>query len=299
MKILKSILILLISILVAKTVHSQEANNMDSVVVVREGDSLIFHVVEQMPRFPGGEEARIRYLNGNLNYPLTARENGIQGKVYVTFVIEADGSVSNVNVLRGIGGGCDEEAAQLISNMPTWEPGKQRGKPVRVQFNMPILFRIGGSNEYERTILTNYDRGIEEMSIELYEEAIESFSNSIVKKELNYKEAYCTRGICRYQLGYYELAVEDILEAQNIGAELDNNQIAVVMYLLANEFFIQSKLQKAIELYTHVIELNPKDAKAYYNRGLAYNQTGDADNAKNDWKKAKKLGFDVPKNVIK
>ena len=71
-----------------------------------------------------------------------ARESGIQGRVFVTFVVERDGSVTDVRVLRGIGGGCDEEAIRVIKNMPKWNPGKQRGKSVRVQFNMPILFKL-------------------------------------------------------------------------------------------------------------------------------------------------------------
>ncbi len=102
----------------------------------------IFTVVESMPSFPGGEAARIQYLNDNIKYPQMARESGIQGRVFVTFVVERNGSVTDVKVLRGIGGGCDEEAIRVIQNMPKWEPGKQRGKPVRVQFNMPILFKL-------------------------------------------------------------------------------------------------------------------------------------------------------------
>jgi protein TonB len=73
-----------------------------------------------------------------------ARESSIQGTVYVTFVVERDGSVTDVRVLRGIGGGCDEEAIRVIKAMPKWNPGKQRGKPVRVQFNMPIKFTLAG-----------------------------------------------------------------------------------------------------------------------------------------------------------
>jgi protein TonB len=105
-------------------------------------EAQIFTVVESMPGFPGGDEARIKYLNENINYPQMARESGIQGRVFVTFVVERDGSVTDVRVLRGIGGGCDEEAVRVIKNMPKWNPGKQRGKPVRVQFNMPILFKL-------------------------------------------------------------------------------------------------------------------------------------------------------------
>jgi len=102
----------------------------------------IFIVVEEPPSFPGGDEARIRFLSENIRYPQMARESGIQGTVFVTFVVERDGSVTDVRILRGIGGGCDEEAIRVIKAMPKWNPGKQRGRPVRVQFNMPIRFTL-------------------------------------------------------------------------------------------------------------------------------------------------------------
>lgn len=104
----------------------------------------IFTVVESMPSFPGGDAARMKFLQENIKYPQMARESGIQGTVYVTFVVEPSGSVSDVRVLRGIGGGCDEEAIRVIKSMPKWEAGKQRGKSVRVQFNMPIKFTLQG-----------------------------------------------------------------------------------------------------------------------------------------------------------
>lgn len=102
----------------------------------------IFTVVEAMPEFPGGDVSRIKFLTENMKYPQMARESGIQGIVYVTFVVEPGGNVTGVRVLRGIGGGCDEEAVRVVKAMPKWIPGKQRGKPVRVQFNMPIKFTL-------------------------------------------------------------------------------------------------------------------------------------------------------------
>jgi protein TonB len=102
----------------------------------------IFTVVEEQPAYPGGEEARIAFLQNNIKYPEEAKELGIQGKVFVTFVVEVDGSITDVRVLRGIGGGCDEEAIRVVRSMPKWVPGKQRGVPVRVQFNLPIKFTL-------------------------------------------------------------------------------------------------------------------------------------------------------------
>ena len=102
----------------------------------------IFTVVEEQPGYPGGDEARIKYLQENIKYPEEAKELGVQGKVFVTFVVEVDGSITDVRVLRGIGSGCDEEAIRVVKSMPKWVPGKQRGVPVRVQFNLPIKFTL-------------------------------------------------------------------------------------------------------------------------------------------------------------
>lgn len=104
----------------------------------------IFTVVEESPAFPGGDEKLYEFLAKNMKYPQMARESGIQGIVYVTFVVEPDGSISNVRVLRDIGGGCGEEAIRVVKAMPRWTPGKQRGKAVRVQFNLPVKFTLQG-----------------------------------------------------------------------------------------------------------------------------------------------------------
>ncbi len=114
------------------------------VPVVQEEEEVdedyIFEIVEENPEYPGGQEAMMRYLRDNIRYPVIAREAGIAGSVFVTFVVERDGSVTNVQVIRGIGGGCDEEAVRVVRNMPKWKPGKQRNQPVRVQYRMPIRF---------------------------------------------------------------------------------------------------------------------------------------------------------------
>lgn len=102
----------------------------------------IFTVVEEMPTFPGGDQALLEYMAKNTKYPPLARENGLQGIVVVTFVVDEKGNISNVQVLRGIGGGCDEEAIRVVKSMPAWKPGKQRGMPVRVQYNLPFRFTL-------------------------------------------------------------------------------------------------------------------------------------------------------------
>ena len=102
----------------------------------------IFQIVEEMPSFPGGEGKLMEYVAKNIKYPQIARETGIQGRVFVGFVVEPDGSISNVKLLRGIGGGCDEEAMRVIKSLPKWKPGKQRGKAVRVSYQIPVFFKL-------------------------------------------------------------------------------------------------------------------------------------------------------------
>ena len=102
----------------------------------------IFTIVEEMPDFPGGGAKLQEYLIKNIKYPQMARESGIQGRVFVNFVVEPDGHVSNVNVMRSLGGGCDEEAIRVVKSMPKWKPGKQRGKPVRVSYILPVNFKL-------------------------------------------------------------------------------------------------------------------------------------------------------------
>ena len=107
-----------------------------------EEDVQIFTVVENDPEFPGGMEALYKYLRDNIKYPQLARDNNITGKVYVTFVVERDGSIANPRILKDIGGGCGQEAIRVVKSMPKWTPGKQRGKAVRVQFNLPVSFNL-------------------------------------------------------------------------------------------------------------------------------------------------------------
>lgn len=103
------------------------------------------YIAPIMPEFPGGTEALYNFLAGNIKYPQIARESNIQGTVFVTFVIEQDGSVSNASILRGIGGGCDQEAMRVVNKMPRWSPGKNSlGRPVRVQLNLPVKFILEG-----------------------------------------------------------------------------------------------------------------------------------------------------------
>jgi protein TonB len=102
----------------------------------------IFTIVEQQPEPIGGFTAFYTYVGENLKYPRLAQRGNIQGRVYIQFVVEKDGSLTDIKTIKGIGGGCDEEACRIIGNAPKWNPGKQRGRPVRVIMVIPILFKL-------------------------------------------------------------------------------------------------------------------------------------------------------------
>jgi len=115
---------------------SQINNKIDYV------DSSIFVKVDSYPKFPGGEEKRIKFISKNLKYPIEAQEKNIMGTVYVSFMVEPDGKLSNVKLNKGIGGGCDEEAIRVVKLMPNWLPAKVGSSNVRFQMILPIRFYI-------------------------------------------------------------------------------------------------------------------------------------------------------------
>lgn len=107
-----------------------------------EVENKVFDVVEQMPSFPGGPAALMKYLNDNVKYPVAAMENGVQGRVVVSFVVEKDGSITDVKVVRSVDPSLDKEASHVVKGMPNWIPGKQNGSAVRVKYNVPVVFRL-------------------------------------------------------------------------------------------------------------------------------------------------------------
>ena len=105
-------------------------------------ETKVFDVVEEMPQFPGGQAALLEYLAKNIKYPVVAEENGIQGKVIVTFVVERDGSITDVKVVKSVDPSLDKEAARVVKSMPHWIPGKQNGSAVRVKYTVPVQFKL-------------------------------------------------------------------------------------------------------------------------------------------------------------
>jgi len=108
----------------------------------KEEETKVFDVVEQMPSFPGGPSALFEYLSKNIKYPVVAEENGVQGRVIVTFVVEKDGSITDVRVVKSVDPSLDKEAQRVVKSMPRWIPGKQNGSAVRVKYTVPVTFRL-------------------------------------------------------------------------------------------------------------------------------------------------------------
>ena len=107
-----------------------------------EVSNKVFDVVEEMPSFPGGQAALMSFLSSNIKYPVVAQENGVQGRVIVGFVVERDGSITDVKVMRSVDPSLDREAQRVVRAMPRWKPGKQNGSAVRVKYTVPVVFRL-------------------------------------------------------------------------------------------------------------------------------------------------------------
>ena len=131
-RLFASLSVLAILMMANTTVMAQE----------KKVDNNVYNTSEVMPKYPGVIQAMMRFIGENVRYPQEAIDNGIQGRVLVSFVVEKDGSVSDVKVLKGIGSGCDEEAIRVVEAMPKWEPGKDKGKTVRVKYDLPISFKL-------------------------------------------------------------------------------------------------------------------------------------------------------------
>ena len=114
---------------------------MTSTAHTKKND-MVFDVVEVMPQYPGGQIAMLKYLMENIKYPEQAMKKGIQGRVAVSFIVEKDGSISNVKPVLSVHPLLDKEAVRVVESMPKWSPGKQNGKPVRVRFNVPVMFKL-------------------------------------------------------------------------------------------------------------------------------------------------------------
>lgn len=143
---MRTIFLLLVSVCFTFQVHAQ-ADSVSTEVKTTT-------TLERKPSFPGGESEMFRYLADNVRYPLEAKDAGISGTVYAQFTVYKDGTIKNVKILRGIGGGCDEEVIRVISHMPKWTPAMQRGKAISVAMNLPVSFKmdVGGTTKTKKQL---------------------------------------------------------------------------------------------------------------------------------------------------
>ncbi len=123
-------------------VEDTESDEDVEIEIEEEDDEEFFMVVENMPEFPGGDLGLMKYIQKNVKYPAIAKEYNITGKVYVSFIVDRSGSVTNVKIVRGVDKNLDAEAMRVVKSLPKYKPGKQRGKPVRVMFTIPINFTL-------------------------------------------------------------------------------------------------------------------------------------------------------------
>jgi protein TonB len=133
---------LVIVFIISCSLASLYAQNNDGVGIPTDIPSESYTVVDEMPEFPDGQNALMTFLSNNIQYPAMAKDQGIQGKVYASFVVGTEGNIYNIQITRGIGGGCDEEVLRVLKKMPKWKPGKLNGKNVMVKYTLPVSFTI-------------------------------------------------------------------------------------------------------------------------------------------------------------
>lgn len=178
------------------------------------GDDAVFSIVEEMPEYSGGQQALFTYLGKNLSYPESAIDAGISGTVYVQFVVDTDGSIKDANVVRGIGEACDDEALRVVNSMPTWKPGKQRGKNVKVSYILPVKFSLGNDGPKPPV----YPNGSSAM-------------HEYVKKNFVYPKKLikngCPSGILIMQVGWD--ATGKIIKVEGVESDLLNKEMIRVI----------------------------------------------------------------------
>jgi len=148
MKSISKLTIILLFLFISNYSFGQEEvilqTQKDTIQQMPNDSGEVFVFLTDGPEYIGGDEARIKYLQKTIHYPEKAKENNMQGTIYITFVVEKDGSISNIKVLRGVCESLDAEAVRVVRGMPNWKPGEHQGKPARVQYNMPIKFVLMG-----------------------------------------------------------------------------------------------------------------------------------------------------------
>ncbi len=217
---MKFILFITVLSIVSIDTFSQSNDSIKTQDLSIEHDTIdgeVYTIVESMPEFSGGQKEMFMYLAQNIRYPVEAKANGIQGKVFVNFIVGKEGEVRDVKVIRSIDPYLDAEAVRVVSEMPNWTPGTQRGNKVSVSYNLPITFKLGIENlppksEAEKLL----EQAIKFHEKKNYEKAIELYTTAINKNE-TFVIAYYNRGLCYNKINNLDKACKDWNEAKKMG----------------------------------------------------------------------------------
>ena len=205
---------------------------IDSVATIQKGDSIVYDLVaiQQQPEYPGGDGELFSFLRKNINYPIKERDNGIQGKVFITFIIDKDGSVTDVALYKGLigGPGCDKEAMRVIKMMPKWQPGMQNGKTVKVRYILPIMFKLGTANDFQGPDLQQatyyYNKGVKKFEDGKYEDAINLFDKAL-RANPNDVDVLYNKSVCLLKLKENVKACETLQKIKALGKPDANDLI--------------------------------------------------------------------------
>lgn len=212
-KILKSIIVFSLAMLAMPTFAQDNQKNNQ---VIQTNDSIVENT-DKMPEFPGGMAECMKFLSKNIKYPKEAQKNGEQGRVVLQFVVDRDGSITDVEVARSVSPSIDKEAIRVIKKMPKWTPGTLHEKPVRVRYTLPIMFRLNGNAKYD--VAADFPGGIR--NLELY-----------LKNNIEYPEDMKERGLVMVSFDVDEMG--DILNVkvkQSLCYEADIEAVRVVQMM--------------------------------------------------------------------
>ena len=186
----------------------------ESSFIVKNNDDTLFLTIETMPEFPGGQSELFKYLGNNVKFPPAARNNGIQGKVYVNFSIMTNGSIEEVKTINKVHPLLDSEAIRVINSMPNWSPGIQKGKKVKVNYIIPINFVIQNGNPGS----DNRAKGLKYLNKGDYENSIYYYSK-IIKVKKNDIDLLLHRGMAYHKFGKDKKAIKDLEKAKKLGSK--------------------------------------------------------------------------------
>ncbi|PIQ33690.1 MAG: hypothetical protein COW63_04995 [Bacteroidetes bacterium CG18_big_fil_WC_8_21_14_2_50_41_14] len=253
---------------------------------------------DEMPTYKGGIQSLIDFISKHIKYPEHARDLKIQGRVVVNFIVETDGTVTNITLVEGIGGGCDAEAMRVIGlTSGNWFPGRQDGELIRVSYNAPVKFTL---DEEPMNSAEEFNKGVDFMRAENYEEAIRAFNLALQQDEYCNKCIY-SRGLSKFLMGDFKNAILDWeLALKHDYAKKDISPKLTEAYMkVGNDFLAENKYSRAIVMYSKALSYTPNETNVLNNRANAYFYLGEKEKACDDWNQIKKLGSTEVDELLK